>query len=157
MTDAEDSKAAGTEGDDPTETAPGEHVESIQAAPAQGEPAQGGPAAGEPAAGAAAAKAARAKTAPENAKAVYAATILKEAPWGAVVIIVGLLTIIAIFLTAILHYKQASEVATATSSVSGVIAALVGAYFGIRGSSLAQEKAQENNPGGSASGKGAIK
>jgi hypothetical protein len=82
--------------------------------------------------------------APQEKRSDYIATVLKEAPWGAVVIIVGLLTIIAIFVTAILHYKQASEVATATSSVSGVIAALVGAYFGIRGSSLAQEKAQEN-------------
>lgn len=82
--------------------------------------------------------------APQEKRSDYIATVLKEAPWGAIVIIVGLLTIVAIFITAILHYKQASEVATATSSVSGVIAALVGAYFGIRGSSLAQEKAQEN-------------
>jgi hypothetical protein len=69
-------------------------------------------------------------------------SFLKDAPWGAIVVICGLIAIVVIFVFAIEHYKQASDVATATASVSGVIAALVGAYFGIRGSSLAQEKAQ---------------
>jgi hypothetical protein len=69
-------------------------------------------------------------------------SFLKDAPWGAIVVISGLIAIVIIFVFAIEHYKQASDVATATASVSGVIAALVGAYFGIRGSSLAQEKAQ---------------
>jgi hypothetical protein len=57
-------------------------------------------------------------------------------------VISGLIAIVVIFVFAIEHYKQASDVATATASVSGVIAALVGAYFGIRGSSMAQEKAE---------------
>jgi hypothetical protein len=69
-------------------------------------------------------------------------SFLKDAPWGAIVVISGLIAIVIIFVFAIEHYKQASDVATATAGVSGVIAALVGAYFGIRGSSLAQEKAQ---------------
>lgn len=69
-------------------------------------------------------------------------SFLKDAPWGAIVVICGLIAIVIIFVFAIEHYKQASDVATATAGVSGVIAALVGAYFGIRGSSLAQEKAQ---------------
>jgi hypothetical protein len=72
-------------------------------------------------------------------------SFLKDAPWGAIVVICGLIAIVIIFVFAIEHYKQASNVATATASVSGVIAALVGAYFGIRGSSLAQEKAQNAN------------
>ena len=69
-------------------------------------------------------------------------SFLKDAPWGAIVVISGLIAIVVIFVFAIEHYKQASDVATATASVSGVIAALVGAYFGIRGSSMAQEKAE---------------
>jgi membrane associated rhomboid family serine protease len=66
-----------------------------------------------------------------------------QTPWGAVVVIVGLIAIVAVSITAMFHYKQANDVATATVGVSGVIAALVGAYFGIRGSSLAQANARE--------------
>jgi hypothetical protein len=81
-------------------------------------------------------------------------SFLKDAPWGAIVVISGLIAIVVIFIFAIEHYKAASDVATATAGVSGVIAALVGAYFGIRGSSMAQEKAEKGRRagGGGASG-----
>jgi hypothetical protein len=59
------------------------------------------------------------------------------------VVIAGLVSIVGIFVAAVLTYSAASDVATATASVSGVIAALVGAYFGIRGATLAQKQANE--------------
>jgi hypothetical protein len=67
----------------------------------------------------------------------------EQTPWGAVVVLAGIAAIVGIFAIAVTTYGKASDVATAVASVSGVIAALVGAYFGIRGSSLAQGKAME--------------
>ncbi len=58
--------------------------------------------------------------------------------WAAFVVVAGVFAIVVIFGIAVARYKEASDVATATASVSGVIAALVGAYFGIRGATLAQ-------------------
>jgi hypothetical protein len=66
-----------------------------------------------------------------------------EPPWGAIVVMAGLTAIVAVFVVAVLHYKAASDVATAVGAVSGVIAALVGAYFGIRGAILAQGNAEQ--------------
>jgi hypothetical protein len=89
-----------------------------------------------------AADAGKQQAAGQQVSATAEPSFLKDAPWGAIVVICGLIAIVVIFVFAIEHYKQASDVATATASVSGVIAALVGAYFGIRGSSMAQEKAE---------------
>jgi hypothetical protein len=69
--------------------------------------------------------------------------VKREPPWGAIVVITGLVAVVAIFTVAALHYKQAADVATATAGVSGVIAALVGAYFGVRGATLAQKQAEQ--------------
>jgi hypothetical protein len=66
-----------------------------------------------------------------------------ERAWGAIVVIAGLIAIVAVFIFAAFQYKQASEVTTAVGAVSGVIAALVGAYFGIRGATLAQQANSE--------------
>jgi membrane associated rhomboid family serine protease len=68
---------------------------------------------------------------------------------GAIVVIAGLIAIVAVFVVAVIHYPKATEVTTAVGAVSGVIAALVGAYFGIRGSSLAQTKAESRSSKGS--------
>jgi uncharacterized membrane protein YdcZ (DUF606 family) len=68
--------------------------------------------------------------------------IKPEPSWGAWVVIAGLVAVVVIFVVAVLHYKSAAEVTTAVGAVSGVIAALVGAYFGIRGATLAQGKAE---------------
>jgi hypothetical protein len=65
-----------------------------------------------------------------------------EWAWGAIVVIAGLLAIVAVFVVAVLHYHTAAEVTTAVGAVSGVIAALVGAYFGIRGAILGQANAE---------------
>ena len=68
-----------------------------------------------------------------------------EPAWGAWVVIAGLVAVVAIFVVATLHYKTAAEVTTAVGAVSGVIAALVGAYFGIRGATLAQTKVEASS------------
>ncbi len=67
----------------------------------------------------------------------------REPPYGAYVVVAGLIAIVSIFVVASAKYGKASDVATATAGVSGVIAALVGAYFGIRGSSLSQKQLKE--------------
>ncbi len=70
-------------------------------------------------------------------------TVVKpEPPWGAIVVITGLFAIVVVFVVAVLHYSKAADVTTAVGAVSGVIAALVGAYFGIRGAILAQGNAE---------------
>lgn len=58
-------------------------------------------------------------------------------------VIAGLFAIVGIFALAVGEYDKASDVATAVGSVSGVIGALVGAYFGIRGTTVAQAQAME--------------
>jgi hypothetical protein len=67
----------------------------------------------------------------------------KQAAWGAWVIIAGLTAIVIIFGLAIARFNSANQVSTAVSAVSGVIAAIVGAYFGLRGSSIAQAQMME--------------
>lgn len=63
-----------------------------------------------------------------------------DRPWGAIVVVAGLGALVAIFAIAAFTYDQASDVATATAGVSGVIAALVGAYFGVRGATLQRDQ-----------------
>ena len=67
----------------------------------------------------------------------------RQAAWGAWVVVVGLAAIVIIFGIAIARFHKAGEVATAVGSVSGVIAAIIGAYFGLRGSSVAQAQVIE--------------
>ncbi|HYV14392.1 MAG TPA: hypothetical protein VE972_00035 [Conexibacter sp.] len=64
---------------------------------------------------------------------------MQEPSWAAWVVIAGLVAIVAVFVVAVLHYKTATQVTTAVGAVSGVIAALVGTYFGIRGTYTAQK------------------
>lgn len=65
-------------------------------------------------------------------------------PWGAIVVVIGVLAIVAIFAVAAALYSKASDVATAVSPVTGVVAAIVGGYFGIRGANVAQGQANEH-------------
>jgi hypothetical protein len=58
-------------------------------------------------------------------------------------VVAGLAAIVITFGIAVARYDKAADAATALAPVTGVIAALVGAYFGIRGATLAQEKANE--------------
>jgi hypothetical protein len=65
-----------------------------------------------------------------------------EAPYGAIVVITGLVSVVAITIVAMFQYpSDATMVVTALGPVIGVIGTLVGAYFGLRGSSLGQDKA----------------
>jgi hypothetical protein len=59
------------------------------------------------------------------------------------VVVVGLAAVVAVAIPAIFHYKSAADVVTVLAPVTGVIGALVGAYFGIRGATLAQQQANE--------------
>jgi len=61
--------------------------------------------------------------------------------WGAIVVVIGIVAVVATFIVAVLHYHTATDVTTALSPTVGVIAALVGAYFGVRGATLAQGQA----------------
>ena len=73
------------------------------------------------------------------------ARVQRDWAWGAIVVMAGLLSIVAVFVFAVFQYKTAAEVTTAVGAVSGVIAALVGAYFGIRGASLAQINSESSS------------
>jgi hypothetical protein len=64
--------------------------------------------------------------------------------YAAYVVAGGLLAVVAVFAAAVVRYDDATAVSTAMAPVTGVIAALVGAYFGIRGASMAQEKANQS-------------
>jgi uncharacterized membrane protein YdcZ (DUF606 family) len=64
---------------------------------------------------------------------------MNEPSWAAWVVIAGLVAIVIVFTVAVLHYDTATQVTTAVGAVSGVIAALVGTYFGIRGTYTAQK------------------
>jgi len=59
------------------------------------------------------------------------------------VVIAGLLALVAVAVFAIVHYEKPADVATVMSPLTGVIVGLVGTYFGVRGATHAQEKANE--------------
>ena len=66
-----------------------------------------------------------------------------QTPWGAIVVISGILAVVAVFVVAALHFTTPSDVTGATTATGGVIAALVGSYFGLRGATAAQGMAQD--------------
>jgi membrane associated rhomboid family serine protease len=70
-----------------------------------------------------------------------------DRPWGAIVVVAGLAALVTIFAVAAATYSAASDVATATAGVSGVIAALVGAYFGVRGATLQRDQGGNSSTG----------
>ena len=86
-----------------------------------------------------------ASTAPASAAQEGGASEQRDWAWGAIVVIAGLLSIVAVFVFAVFQYTTAAEVTTAVGAVSGVIAALVGAYFGIRGATLAQANSESSS------------
>ena len=61
------------------------------------------------------------------------------------VVLAGLIATTCVALAAIFHYEDATQVVTALGSVTGIVGALVGAYFGLRGASLAQQNARDAN------------
>jgi hypothetical protein len=55
------------------------------------------------------------------------------------------MTLVILFVVSVIKYKSAADVTTAMGAVTGVVAALVGAYFGIRGATLNQTAADEGS------------
>ena len=67
-----------------------------------------------------------------------------EPPYGMIVVMTGLVAVATVAIVAMFQYpNDATMVVTALGPVIGVIGTLVGAYFGLRGSSLGQQKAAE--------------
>jgi hypothetical protein len=57
------------------------------------------------------------------------------------VILAGLAAVAVITVVALVRYDDPTAIVTALGPVTGVIGTLIGAYFGLRGSSLAQQNA----------------
>jgi hypothetical protein len=65
----------------------------------------------------------------------------KDGPLAMWVILAGLAAMTVVTLAALIRYDQPEAIVTALGPVTGIIGTLVGAYFGLRGSSLAQQHA----------------
>jgi Zn-dependent protease len=67
----------------------------------------------------------------------------RDAPYAMYVILAGLFATTAVALSSIFHYADATDAVTALGPITGIIGTLVGAYFGLRGASLAQQNAAD--------------
>jgi hypothetical protein len=65
----------------------------------------------------------------------------REPAYGMWVTLAGVAAVTAITIVAVFRYDNAASIATALGPVTAVIGTLIGAYFGLRGSSLAQQNA----------------
>ncbi|MDA0165830.1 hypothetical protein OM076_36525 [Solirubrobacter ginsenosidimutans] len=65
----------------------------------------------------------------------------KDGPYAMWVILAGLTAMTAVTLGALIRYPNPTAIVTALGPVTGIIGTLIGAYFGMRGSSLAQQNA----------------
>jgi hypothetical protein len=65
----------------------------------------------------------------------------REPAYGMWVTLAGVGAVTAITIVAVFRYDNAASIATALGPVTAVIGTLIGAYFGLRGSSLAQQNA----------------
>ena len=65
----------------------------------------------------------------------------REGPYAMYVVLAGIFAVTAVTMVAVFRYDDAAMIVTALGPVVGVIGTLVGAYFGLRGSSLAQQHA----------------
>jgi drug/metabolite transporter (DMT)-like permease len=63
--------------------------------------------------------------------------------WAAWVTIVAVVGVAAVGIVGMLHFSSASDAVTVLAPVTGAILALVGAFFGVRTATLAQQKANE--------------
>ena len=64
-----------------------------------------------------------------------------EGPYALWVILAGIGAVTVVTIAALVRYADPAAIVTALGPVTGVIGTLVGAYFGLRGSSLAQQHA----------------
>jgi hypothetical protein len=67
----------------------------------------------------------------------------RQPSWAAWVTVVGIAGVAAVAVVAMLHFSTASDAVTVLAPVIGAISALVGAFFGVRSASLAQQKSNE--------------
>src|SRR4051812_26388110 len=65
----------------------------------------------------------------------------REPAYGMWVTLAGVAAVTTITIVAVIRYDNATSIATALGPVTAVIGTLIGAYFGLRGSSLAQQNA----------------
>jgi hypothetical protein len=65
----------------------------------------------------------------------------REGPYAMWVILAGLAAMTVVTIVALVRYPDPTAIVTALGPVTGVVGTLVGAYFGLRGSSLAQQNA----------------
>src|SRR5262245_58521720 len=65
----------------------------------------------------------------------------REPAYGMWVTLAGVAAVTAITIVALIRYDNATSIVTALGPVTAVIGTLIGAYFGLRGSSLAQQNA----------------
>jgi hypothetical protein len=62
--------------------------------------------------------------------------------WGFLVVAVGLLTLVGIFVAALLEWEKPDDVVTGISPITGVVGSLVGAFFGIQAGAAGRERAE---------------
>jgi hypothetical protein len=78
--------------------------------------------------------------------------ISEQPPWGFYLVTFSLGVALVAFIFSVNHYSQAKDVVTVMGVLTGIIGALVGAYFGIRGATYAQlvarDQAQAAEPRG---------
>jgi secreted protein with Ig-like and vWFA domain len=67
----------------------------------------------------------------------------REPAYGMWVTLAGVGAVTAITIVALIRYDNATSIVTALGPVTAVIGTLIGAYFGLRGSSLAQQNANQ--------------
>ena len=65
----------------------------------------------------------------------------REPAYGMWVTLAGVAAVTSITIVALIRYDNATSIVTALGPVTAVIGTLIGAYFGLRGSSLAQQNA----------------
>jgi hypothetical protein len=65
----------------------------------------------------------------------------REPAYGMWVTLAGVAAVTSITIVALIRYDDATSIVTALGPVTAVIGTLIGAYFGLRGSSLAQQNA----------------
>lgn len=63
-----------------------------------------------------------------------------QTPWAMWVVIAGIAAVTVVTALAVFEYEKASDVVTVVTPVTGIIAGMVGTYFGLRGTTLAQDK-----------------
>jgi hypothetical protein len=68
-------------------------------------------------------------------------TSKREPAYGMWVTLAGVGAVTSITIVALIRYDNATSIVTALGPVTAVIGTLIGAYFGLRGSSLAQQNA----------------